>query len=219
MQHCLALGASGAQAVGGIHLGLSTLYHSAQFAKPGVLLHTFMYISQSPPPLSYSNNVSRHLKTMWLLLEQSLGRQKPQAKVLFTWWCQLCCICSSQLGHIWGHTSLHFRLWPRAILVQGATTEATGEQKVHYGRFFNGTRTKKTRATAFKETCGKSWSPLSNEFVFVDGFFFLASNKMSAQLKLFLSLGWYQKVRELCGFLSLMEEVCCCDLAQWGVFS
>lgn len=51
------------------------------------------------------------------------------------------------------------------------------------------------------------------------GFFFLASNKMSAQLKLFLSLGWYQKVRELCGFLSLMEEVCCCDLAQWGVFS
>lgn len=39
----------------------------------------------------------------WLFFwEQSLGRQKPQAKVLLRWWCQPCCICSCKLGHIWG---------------------------------------------------------------------------------------------------------------------
>lgn len=37
MQHCLALDASEAQAAGGIHLGLNTLYHSAQFTRCGIL--------------------------------------------------------------------------------------------------------------------------------------------------------------------------------------
>lgn len=80
MQHCLALGASGAQAVGGIHLGLSTLYHSAQFTKPGVLLHTFMYISQSPAPLCYSNNVSRHFKENVAALRTVSGQAEAPSK-------------------------------------------------------------------------------------------------------------------------------------------
>jgi len=74
--------------------------------------------------------------------------------------------------------------------------EATGKQKVHYGRVFNWAIAKKARATASTETCGMSWSLLSNEFVFgfvLVFFFSLASNKMSAQLKLFLLLGQHSK--------------------------
>lgn len=166
---CFRGSSSGWDTSGSKHpLSFSPIYKAWCFVQR---LHTFMCISQSPLPLCYSQIMSVDTwRRMWLFLEQSLGRQKPQAKVLLTWWCPLCCICNSKLGCIWGHTSLHFWLWPHDILVQGTTTEATGDQKVHYGRVFNGTRMKKTRAS--KETCGKSWSLLSNEFVFVDFFFF-----------------------------------------------
>lgn len=82
MQHCLALGASGAQAVSGIHLGLSALYHSAQCTRCGTLFKgTFMYVSQSPVPLCYSNNVSRHVKeNVAVLLGAISGQAEAPSK-------------------------------------------------------------------------------------------------------------------------------------------
>lgn len=106
VQHCLALDASGAQAVAGMHQGLSTLYRSAQLARCGILFKGYI---TSCAYLSHLHLCATQImpvdmwRRMWLFFwEQTLGRQKPQAKVLLRWWCQPCCICNSKLGHIWG---------------------------------------------------------------------------------------------------------------------
>lgn len=205
--------------MGGIHLGLSTLYHSAQFTRPGILFKGYIplctYLSHLHLCATQIMSVDTW-RRMWLFLKQSLGRQKPQVKVLLTWWCQLCCICSISWATFGATPPCISGCDPTLFWCRLQQQKLLENKKYIMVEFLMGQEWRNLglpkKPVGSHEACF-----LMNLYLWM--FFFLASNKMSAQLKLFLSLWWYQKVRELCGFLSLMEEVCCCDLSQWGVFS